>query len=62
MLLFIQACIVHEDNDIGTASASTGSCPNNASNLNASKLNNKSVEYNLPEDQFLHLMQNIQKM
>jgi hypothetical protein len=23
---------------------------------------NKSVEYNLPEDQFLHLMQNIQKM
>ena len=46
-----QACIVHEDNDIGTASTSTGSCPNNASNLNASKLNNKSVEYNLPEDQ-----------
>ena len=29
-----QACIVHEDNDIGTASTSTGSCPNNASNLN----------------------------
>jgi lysophospholipase L1-like esterase len=46
-----QACIVHEDNDIGTASTSTGSYPNNASNLNASKLNNKSVEYNFPEDQ-----------
>ena len=44
-----QACIVHEDNDI--ASTSTGSCPNNASNLNASNLINKSVEYNLPEDQ-----------
>ena len=46
-----QAYIVHGDNDIGIDSSSTGSCPNNASNLNASKLNNKSVEYNLPEDQ-----------
>lgn len=48
----IEACTVHEDNDIAiNSSTCTGTCPNNASNLNASNLNNKSVEYNLPEDQ-----------